>query len=435
MQVALDRMSEALRCSPHFPLLHELCSATEMFLAGGAIRDALVGRTVTDLDLICPTDPTSLARSFARKIGGSWFWLDRERLQSRVVVNHDENCPNYDFALFRAPTLEQDLLDRDFTINAMALPLSATLPASSLIDPCGGLDALRQGSLRMVGEESMANDPLRIIKGVRHATTLGLEIEVATLKKMQSEAAELDRVAAERVRQEVWKIFADRQAERGLRLLVASGAGAQLFGADLAGKCQALAGRLKSCREQWQRLAQVHPCVLGWLQQEVEQGLSCEAMLLFAFLLSDVEKGLPERLANKWKLSRNATEQIALVAGLDAGVLQSFSAIARNQRAYAWWAWRLHGDPRGLLLALAGHPQADTIASAIDELTPLIAGLDCRRPKDLVDGRWLRDELRLADGPEMNRALTLLREAEIFGEVNNREEACRFLASHYQNRD
>ena len=137
----------------------------------------LTGRPVTDIDLIFPFDPTPLAKDFARRIGGHWFWLDQPRLQSRVVVNHDPESPSYDFAKFRAPSLEEDLRDRDFTINALALPLTGSMAATNLVDPCHGLADLKQGVLRMVDPAAFANDPLRIVKGVRHATVLGLEVD------------------------------------------------------------------------------------------------------------------------------------------------------------------------------------------------------------------------------------------------------------------
>jgi len=434
MQVVLDRMSDALRCTPHFASLLKVCSASETYLVGGALRDVLSGLPVTDLDLIFPQDPTSIAKSFARLVGGDWFWLDQDRQQSRVVVNREKACPHYDFALYRAPTLEQDLFDRDFTMNAMALPLATTISADSLIDPFGGLDDFRHDSLRMVNTSSFVNDPLRIIKGVRHATALNLQIESGTLGCMRTEVIGLDRVAPERIRQEVWKILSDRHAARGLKLFVESGVGEQLFGAGFAENWRALKERLENCHNRWRRLTEAYPVVRDWLQQDIEQGLNVETLLLFSFLLSAVEKNLPVRLSQMWKLSRKAAAGIEMVAALDAAVMHDFTSIACNQRAYAWWSRRFPSEPKPLLMALAGHPQAGPITATVEQMIPLVAGLEDQRPNDLVDGHWLRNTLCLEEGPEMTRALELLRNAEIYGEVNNREDACRFLVGHYQNR-
>ncbi len=434
--VAIDKLSDALQNFPHFDLLHTLCSTKDAYLVGGAIRDALIDSPLTDLDLIFPEDPTSLAREFAREIGGYWFWLDKERLQSRVVVTHDAVCLNYDFALFRAPDLERDLLDRDFTINALALRLDEDLSASSLLDPYCGLEALQQSFLCMVTKDSFANDPLRIIKGVRHATALELRVDSTTLQAMQREVAGLDRVAPERIRQEIWKIFSNAQAAQGLQLLNECGAGEHLFGDGFARLLTEMTECLAACRVHWQHLAKEEPIVGDWLAQEIEQGLSNETLLLSTFILSLIDSSLPIFLAEKWLLSRKSKENIAAIVALDKVALNEFAVIARNERAYSWWAARYRIDPKLLLLALAVGPP--NVAPALPEIkawVPLIAHLNDQRPKDLLDGHWLRRELGLKDGPEMTKALKLLRNAEISGQVSNKDEARKFLALNCRNKD
>ena len=437
MQVAIDKLSDVLRNCPHFDRLLSLCASKDVYLVGGAIRDALIGRQITDLDLIFPDDPTPLAKAFARQIGGHWFWLDKERLQSRVVVKHVRDYLHYDFALFRAPDLERDLLDRDFTLNALALPLTRSLSITSLIDPCQGLNDLQQGSLRMVGTDSFANDPLRVVKGIRHATVLDLVVDPATLQSMHNQAANLDRVAPERIRQEIWKIFAAAQAVRGLQLLHDSGVGEQLFGEGSAGSLLRFSRKLEVCRASWRQLSEGNPDVSDWLTHEVEQGLSNEILLLWTFLLMSIEQKLPVMLAEKWRLSRKAKTNIAAIVALDKTVLDSFAALPRNERAYAWWAARCHVEPKLLLLALAvlGESVTHPIIAQLRDFVPVAALLSGQRPRDLVDGYWLRNELRLKDGPDMSNALELLRNAEIVGEVSSTEEACQFLSRHYQNRD
>ncbi len=437
MRVAMDKLSDVLHGSPHFRCLLELCTNKQAYLVGGAIRDALIGRLLTDLDLIMPEDPTTLARDFARHIGGHWFWLDQQRRQSRVVVNCGDNCPDYDFALFRAPDLKRDLLDRDFTINALALPLTQDLSGSTLVDPCHGVEDLQQDTLRMISKASLRNDPLRIIKGVRHATVLGLEIDCKTLSAMQAESAGLERIAPERLRQEFWKILVDTHAARGLQLLDKSGAGESLLGQGFARAIPELTVRLESCRSDWQRLAESNPAVSDWLAEEIEQGFSKETLLLFSLLLASIEPELPATLAERWMLSRKAREMIASIAALDDDAQKVFSAIARNERAYAWWAARQHVEPKLLLLALAvvGSPESRPSPAELRAWVPLVADLDDRRPRDLVDGHWLRNKLHLKSGPEMTKALELLRTAEITGQVSNDKQARLFLLEHYQNKD
>ncbi|NOR49823.1 MAG: hypothetical protein GQ530_02155, partial [Desulfuromonadales bacterium] len=421
MQVAIDKLSDVLQCFPHFDKLLTLCTTKDVYLVGGAVRDALIDRPLTDLDLIFPGDPTSLARSFARKIGGHWFWLDKDRRQSRVVPNREEEGLHYDFAIFRAPTLESDLMDRDFTINALALPLAGDLSISTLVDPCRGLNDLRMGFLRAVSKESFRNDPLRIIKGVRHATALALKIETDTLQSMRSEVAGLDRVAPERIRQEIWKIISNEQAGRGLQLLLECGVGERLFGDKFAFLVDRLRGELEVYREVWRQLVQSHSIVKGWLAQEIEQGLSNETLLLWTLLLTSIDRELPTQLAEKWRLSRKARANITAVVSLDQVALKELATINRNERAFMWWADCYHIDPKLLLLVMTvvGSPETTFTIADVSAWVPLVASLNDQCLYDLVDGHWLRNELGLKEGPEMTKALKLLRNAEIFGQVSN----------------
>jgi len=436
MQIAMDKLLDVLHNTSHFEQLLKLCTDRKVYLVGGALRDAMIGRPLTDLDLIFPEDPTSLAKTFARMTCGHWFWLDKERRQSRVVGDRDNKGLQYDFAMFRAPDLERDLLDRDFTINAIALSLSADLRQTTLVDPCRGLEDLQQKCLRMVSDDSFHNDPLRILKGVRHAAALDLLVDRATLKAMQNESAGLEGVAVERIRQEVWKILADPGAARGLQLLHESRAGEQLFGAGFVAVLPELTTRLATCRSEWQALVASAPIVGDWLAEDIELGLNKETLLLFTLLLSLIERGLPSRLAEKWLLSRKSRANIAAVTALDMNTLKDFAAIARNARAYAWWAVCRRINPKLLLLALAVACSQESRAhlQGLEFWVPLVASFGDQRPVDLVDGHWLRENLHIEDGPVMTKALELLRNAEIYGQVNSKQEARQFLAGHYQNR-
>src|SRR5210317_51016 len=289
MYIDKDNLAAGLKGLPLFERLMAFCHGREVYVVGGAVRDALIGVPVHDVDLIFPEDPTALARSFAKTHGGHWFWLDEERNQSRVVFKNGEICPVFDFALFRASSLELDLLDRDFTINAIALCLSADFTTTPLIDPAGGLEDLQNDLLRMVSKDAFTNDPLRMVKGIRHATALDLQIQEDTLGCMQDQVTELYRVAPERIRQEVWKTLACEDAARGLQLFAESLVGNYLFGNVFSGRSGALAESLAVVRNCWCHLSLKQPVVRDWLAREIEQGLSCETLLLWAVLLAQLD--------------------------------------------------------------------------------------------------------------------------------------------------
>jgi poly(A) polymerase len=413
-----DKLHKALHACPHFDRLLELARDAAPVLVGGALRDALCGRRLTDIDLIFPHDPTPIAKAFARQVSGYWFWLDRKRLQSRVRLERSGPALYYDFAPFRAPGLIEDLRDRDFTINAVALPLLPPHDKLELVDPCGGQQDLRTGLLRAVSDQSLVRDPLRILKGVRHATLLDLSIEPDTLESMRRSSALLDTVAVERVRQEVWQIVSSSNAARGLALLAESGAGEQLFGAAFNEQVDRMGRWLCDVRSRWFELGQRDERFLSWLKLEVEQGLEVATLILFRGLLAQSDASLPKQIARRWRLGRRALRQLKAIEALDARAWQEFAGSAATARACAWWAYRRAIEPQILPAALATtHCSSATELELLASRIPLLAEIEPGRPADLVDGDWLRRELGVEDGPRMAQLLERLRDAELRADV------------------
>lgn len=187
-----------------------------VYLVGGAVRDAVLGRPVHDLDFAVPSDALRLARILADKLSAAFYPLDEENDTARLVIIHpDGERDILDFAGFRGQTLEDDLRGRDFTLNAVALDLHS----GELLDPLGGLADLRAKRLRACSDTSLSDDPVRILRAVRQAAAFGLTIDPATRQQMKSAAPALVSVSAERVRDEILKILAGPQPDTSLRAL------------------------------------------------------------------------------------------------------------------------------------------------------------------------------------------------------------------------
>ena len=135
-----------------------------LYLVGGVVRDAYLRRPTTDIDIAVDGDAVGLARRVADWLGGDIFVMDRERGVARVLATRADERLSLDFARFRGHTLEQDLQDRDFTMNAMAVDLHGDLQV--LIDPLGGLTDLRRKVLRCCSSRSFADDPVRMLRAV-----------------------------------------------------------------------------------------------------------------------------------------------------------------------------------------------------------------------------------------------------------------------------
>lgn len=214
------RLAEAFRDAGH-----------ELYLVGGPVRDALMGRPVTDLDFTTDAPPDEVMKVIAPIATATWttgiefgtvgatiegepceittFRADRyDRVSRNPIVAFGENVAD-------------DLRRRDFTMNAMAV----SLVDGSFHDPYGGLADLARGVLRTPAapEESFADDPLRMLRAARFVSQLGVEPAEEVLAAMASLAPELGRITAERVQAELNKLLLGAHPRRGLEVLVDTG--------------------------------------------------------------------------------------------------------------------------------------------------------------------------------------------------------------------
>jgi putative nucleotidyltransferase with HDIG domain len=189
------------------------------WLVGGAIRDRLLGRETSDLDLVVDGDPSEAARAIARAAGRAACFALSEEFGAWRVSARDSSW-QVDVEPLRGGSLQADLKLRDFTVNAIAEPLAGGAP----IDPTGGIADLSANRLRMVAASAFAEDPLRVLRLVRVAVELGLEPEAETLRQAREHAAGLARCSHERVFVELRRIVGSPEALRGLELLSRLGA-------------------------------------------------------------------------------------------------------------------------------------------------------------------------------------------------------------------
>ncbi|WP_414571988.1 CCA tRNA nucleotidyltransferase [Nostoc sp. CCY 9925] len=175
------------------------------YMVGGAVRDAILGRTreYLDLDFVIPSKAVKVARAIAHHYNAGFVLLDAERQIARVVFPH----ATADFAQQEGDSLEVDLHRRDFTINAIAY----NPHTQEIIDPLQGYADLQQGILRMVSPANLEDDPLRLMRAYRQAAQLNFTIESATQTTIRSLASHISKVAAERFRVEIGYLLANSQ--------------------------------------------------------------------------------------------------------------------------------------------------------------------------------------------------------------------------------
>lgn len=182
------------------------------YFVGGFVRDEILGRPLTDVDVIVEADARGCARAVHRALGGDIFSLSDRFGTWRVVTPLGFQV---DISERRGNSVEDDLAARDFTVNAMARAVTD----ETTVDPFGGAADLAERRLRMVSEQAFIDDPLRLIRLVRFAITLGFEIEPETLAAAQRHVALASAPAAERTFAELRAIIASDDPVRGIRLL------------------------------------------------------------------------------------------------------------------------------------------------------------------------------------------------------------------------
>ncbi len=188
----------------------------EVYLVGGAVRDLLTSRLPPDLDFAVPSRGISLARGVANALQVDFMPLDDERDTGRVVIKNEDGSFTYlDFATFRGANLEEDLRDRDFTVNSLAL----NLRDMTIIDPLNGATDIRAKIIRACSPDSMSHDPVRILRGVRQAAAFGFTIEKSTRGWMKTSAEMIVNVSTERIRDEIFKILGGQKVGASIRAL------------------------------------------------------------------------------------------------------------------------------------------------------------------------------------------------------------------------
>jgi poly(A) polymerase len=191
--------------------------ASEAWIVGGTVRDAALERALRDVDLAVVGDPEPVARAVARQVGGPVFTLSEAFGAWRAIDRHAGwVC---DVTSLRGHSIEDDLAERDFSVNAVAVPLAGGAP----VDPHGGLADLEAGVLRVLGgpeleRSAYAADALRALRLARLATELPLLPDADAERLTREAAPRVTEASPERVFGELKRIVVAERAVDGLLL-------------------------------------------------------------------------------------------------------------------------------------------------------------------------------------------------------------------------
>ena len=435
----------------------------ELSLVGGPVRDAILGRTAPDLDFTTSANPDQILKLLKPISSATWdigreFGTIAAQIGDEKVEITTYRADSYDKTT-RKPTvefgdnLEDDLIRRDFTVNAMAL----RLPSRTFVDPHSGLRDLLLQTLKTPSkpEISFSDDPLRMMRGARFASQLGFEIDPDTFEAMRDMADRIQIISAERVRDELSKLLLSGDPRPGLEALVDSGIAALVLPELPALKLEA--DEHHHHKDVYQHTLTV---VMQAIDYEKDYGLEKDLILRIAALLHDIGKPSTKRLEAGGavsfhhhdvvgsKLAKKRLQElkfdndtIKAVSRLVELHLRFFgysdqqwsdSAVRRYVRDAEDQLLRLHALTRADVTT-RNKRKADRLSHAYDDLEQRIAllreqeQLDSMRPE--LDGAQIMEILDIKPSRVVGEAYSFLLEIRLDeGEIGYEEARKRLLS-------
>lgn len=398
-----------LRASPTIRRVCEVLPPGQWLLAGGSVRDRLLGVRSRDFDLVILGDPEPAAIQVAKRTRGRLVPLGAPPDRIWRVVAESGHLDVWGVK----GDLATDILRRDFTVNA----LMWWLPKGPLVDLVGGLADLASGRVHMVAPGNFATDPLRVLRGFRlSATHRSFRLTAATERVLAAAAPGLRSVARERLRDEIGLLVRAEGAPRALASMLRLGILESLTGARprhadflaLAALLAAVGSRRGTARTRARDMA-VLPLVLT----QVDELAVREPAPVAARLTS---LGWPRGSADRIVAAAASGERLvtALLRGRGDDGRRECVMSPDSCAALSWASARLQGMKENPALAVRVLSRWWTRFS---------------RLPPLLDGTEVADLLHLAPGPERRGAVQALRIAQALGQVRTAAQARRWLAA------
>jgi tRNA nucleotidyltransferase (CCA-adding enzyme) len=377
----------------------------KVYIVGGVVRDLLLGYPNFDLDLVVEGDAVKLAQQVAeagqaKLLAHHRFGTAKLRYESFILDLATARKETYArpgaLPAVTPGTLNDDLIRRDFSINAMAISLASN-DYGKLIDHYQGKDDLEQRLIRVLHPRSFSDDATRILRGVRYEQRFGFEFEDRTARLLKRDIAMLDTISGDRIRHELELILKEQRPELAIKRLGALGVLARI-NSSLKGD--------------------------GWIAEKFDKARRLKkptqlpslyfCLLVYAFNENDIEHFLA-RLNIPAKLSQAMCDTIDLKTRLpqvDKPYLKP-SQIYYLLREYE-------------SVAIQANAIATESPTARRSLQLFLTKL--RYVRNALDGEELK-KLGVSPGPEMGRVLQILHKAKLDGEIRTRADEKKLAVS------
>lgn len=479
-----------LRESKILQAVHRLSQKCEkeVYLVGGTIRDLLLERPWgRDFDFVTSGEVSNLAKDLATEAGGQAFSLNDSFGTWRVVLKRGKSKIDVDFSPMQGINILEDLQQRDFTVNSMGMNLEEIFhqETPSLIDPLGGHSDLRKKVLRANSEDSLVQDPLRMLRAFRFSATLRLKIKEETLEMIQRNKKHILRSAWERIRSEFFTGLSGTQAGRFFRGLHQSGLLEEIFpeikgwgGLDQGNHhdfslLEHSFRTVEAGEFIFRHFRNFYPSYGEFLEQYfseiVEEAISRKALFKFVAFFHDSGKPGTRSLnpegpivrfldhdqqgqkiniiiAQRMKLSRKSVRIISELTRQHMRILSLSKTEGVTPRAmYRFFrdlgkvgidaVFLALADSLGSRKILLGWPWVQELPGDLKRVKEVAEELlryyyeefSVKPARPFLDGREIMEALGLPQGEKVGTLLARLREAEITGKVRTKEEALEFL--------
>jgi putative nucleotidyltransferase with HDIG domain len=441
---------------------------TDIWLVGGPVRDALLNRPCHDWDFVC-RHARRIALGFSRRLHATFIVLDEQNRIYRLVL---PDKVTLDFAEMQGKNIAEDLARRDLTINAMA----RMFPSGDVIDPFGGRRDLKKKIIRAVSEKAFLDDPLRLLRAFRFQAQFEFTIEPRTLRWLKKHRARLPEVSAERIREELLRLWKQPGSSATLRRMDRVGLLSVIFPEVEASRRTAVryygkGGVLEHAFETVENLewilaksrAGMEPRPYDAYLNNLIGGYPCSAWLKWAAFLHDIGKpatakvikgrlrffehehvgaDLAQAVGRRLRCSRQEVQLLALWVRNHMRLGNLAAAARVTDKAYARYFRDLGEAGVGMvLISLADHytylsrrrwgkgkdpveVMGRRLLRSYFEDRPRIL------PPRLINGHDVMRELKIKPGPLIGRLLEKIQDAQIEGEVRTPDEALCWVRRH-----
>ncbi len=435
------------------------------FLVGGAVRDALLKRPIHDLDFALPEGTVREARRVADQLGGGFFVMDPERQTCRVILKDEKGRRLVvDFTLFQGDSIEEDLASRDFTITSMALDIRED---DKIIDLFQGVKDLKDGLIRVTSERSLEDDPLRCVRAVRLAAQLGFHLLPETREHIRRYQHLLEAISPERKRDEFFRLLTGPNQSAGILSLQILGVYPYIMPGEISTQQSRV---LKNLEEIWSLFLRDHDQgrAASW-----KKGLLVHRLGRFRKNVRDYggQELVPDRSLFQWSFiiplfSGTPADEISLTSQqirdqihlsnqeaifLESGIqavqywMKQFQEGGKDQPVEVYRFFRQFGRAgvAAILLCLGEaldeqreEKGQDRWVEHLDLARYFLEGYWERRedwvdPPALLDGNEIQVELGIPPGPAIGSLLEILREEQVRGGLNTREEGLKYLKGQF----